>query len=132
MSNDPHESWLETRLLQEIGEINDKIQSLEGERKSLQRLLTSARSKNKITKSVKRKNSLDRAVVEARVHEALSEGRHLKSSELRKKVASVVFSINESTFRSYLHRMKEKGIIINHNGQRGVWALPNKPNDSID
>ena len=124
MVDDANKSRLEVRLLREIEEINQRIQSLEDERKSLKRLLANARSKDKVARSVKRKNSLDRAVVEACVHEALSEGRPLQSGALRKRVASVVFSMNENTFRSYLHRMKEKGLIMHHNGRRGVWTLP--------
>ena len=124
MIDETNKSQLEVRLLREIEEVNAKIQSLEDERKSLQRLLASARSKDKVARSVKRKNSLDRAVVEACIHEALSGGRPLRSSELRKRVASVVFYMNENTFRSYLHRMKEKGLITQHSGRRGIWTLP--------
>ena len=124
MSDDLNKSQLEVRLLREIEEVNAKIQSLEDERKSLQRLLASARSKERVARSVKRKNSLDRAVVEACIHQALSEGRPLRSKELRKRVAAVVFSLNENTFRSYLHRMKEKGLITQHKGRRGIWTLP--------
>lgn len=125
MADEAKKSRLEVRILNEIEEINVKIQGLEDERKSLLRLLASARSKDKVARSVKRKNSLDRAAVEACVHEALSEGRPLKASELRKRVSSVVFSMNENTFRSYLHRMKEKGLITQYKGIRGVWTLPN-------
>ena len=125
MSDETKKSRLEAQILREIEEITHKIQSLEDELKSLRRLLATARSKDKVARSVKRKNSLDRAVVEASIHEALSEGRPLKSSELQKRVASVVFSMNENTFRSYLHRMKEKGLIENYNERRGVWSLPN-------
>jgi benzoyl-CoA reductase/2-hydroxyglutaryl-CoA dehydratase subunit BcrC/BadD/HgdB len=125
MVDETRRSRLEIQILNELEEIGVKIQSLEDERKSLLRLLASARSKDKVARSVKRKNSLDRTVVEACIHEALSEGKPLKSSDLRKRVASVVFSMNDNTFRSYLHRMKEKGLITHHKGKRGVWTLPN-------
>lgn len=123
MVDEANKSRLEVRLLREIEEVSAKIQSLEDERKSLQRLLASARSKDRVARSVTRKNSLDRAVVEACIHEALSEGRPLRSSDLRKRAASVVFSMNDNTFRSYLHRMKEKGLITQYKGRRGVWTL---------
>lgn len=124
MVDEASDSRLEVRLLRELEEVSAKIQSLEDERKSLKRLLASARSKDTVARSITRKNSLDRAVVESCIHEALSEKRPLRSSDLRKRVASVVFAMNDNTFRSYLYRMKEKGLITQHKGRRGVWTLP--------
>ncbi len=90
---------------------------------ALRRLLARARATDGFNRTVNRKNSLDRVTVEAIVIEALKEAGHLNSSELKRRLSAAMDSVNENTFRSYLHRMKLAGQIAQYRKQRGVWTV---------
>ncbi len=128
--NENELTYYEQRLLREIKDVESRIRELRDERSALERLLANARGRDRVIGTVKRKNSVDRVLVESTVLEALTDSdAPLRSSELYRRVSSVVFSLNENTFRSYLHRMKLSGKIENFRGIRGRWAIPNQMKD---
>lgn len=109
--------------MQEIGEIEKKISELNQEKTALQRQLMKARRESAGFKDVHRKNSVNRAMIEMRVLEALRNAKKpLRTKDLFRAAQFVNFELNESTFRTYLHRMKNKDLIRNAKAA-GVWAL---------
>jgi len=102
----------ERRLILEIERIGRQISELEQERLALQRQLTKARTEVSALKDVNRKNSVTRVLVEDLVLKELSvAAKPLKPRELFKAGLYANHRMNESTFRTYLYRMKEKGMI---------------------
>ena len=125
--SEPQKDRLEIGILNEIEELNLKIRSLEDEKRALLRVLAKVRTRGTAARTVSRRNSVDRAAAEAKILEVLSDGKPLTSADLQKHVAAVLFRMNDNTFRSHLHRMKSKGLIVNHQGKRGLWSLPVSP-----
>jgi hypothetical protein len=116
-------SLYERRILHEIGEIESKIKELIQEKEALSRQLMKARREAANLSDVHRKNSVNRAMVEMRVLEALRNAKKpMRTKELFRAAQYVNFELNESTFRTYLHRMKNKNLIRNAKAA-GVWAL---------
>lgn len=125
MQNEP--SAYERRLMLEVEAIDARMEELKQERAALQRQLMKARWENDSLHDVSRKNSGTRVMVERRILEALEEAsKPLGSSKLFEAARRANFELQETTFRTYLHRMKLRGLI--ENVRRGVWKLP-KPND---
>lgn len=118
----PTLSGYEKRLLQELAELGERIQKLEQERDVLQRMLAKARIHHRVVDTVERKNSVSRLLVETVILEALgaSEGP-MRSAELLTRLRRMVPDLKDTTFRSYLYRMKAQGMIENYRGQRGRW-----------
>jgi repressor of nif and glnA expression len=117
------ESYYERRLMGEIEELERRIKDLTQEKLALKRQLMKARRKDISLKDVSRKNSANRVMIESRILEALSENSKACYTELLYKEAlRVNFELKENTFRTYLHRMKEKGLI--RSVGRGLWRLP--------
>ena len=59
-------------------------------------------------------------MVEARVLDALKNSpRSISTAKLYTEAQRANFELKENTFRTYLHRMKEKGLIVSVG--RGVW-----------
>lgn len=116
-------SLYEQRILHEIGEIEVKIRDLNQEKAALMRQLMKARRETTNLTDVHRKNSVNRAMIEMRVIEALRQSKKpLKTAELYRAAQYVNFELNESTFRTYLHRMKNRNIIRNVRAV-GIWGL---------
>jgi DNA-binding PadR family transcriptional regulator len=116
-------SLYERRILHEIGEIESKIKELTQEKEALSRQLMKARREAANLSDVHRKNSVNRAMVEMRVLEVLRNAKKpMRTKELFRAAQYVNFELNESTFRTYLHRMKNKNLIRNAKAA-GVWAL---------
>jgi len=113
--------YYERRLIREIEEVDLRIKELTDERAALQRQLMKARWENDSLKDVSRKNSGNRVMIETRVIDALEKTRSkpYSSSELYQEALKANFELKENTFRTYLHRMKEKGII--ESVGRGLW-----------
>jgi chorismate mutase len=113
--------YYERRLIREIEEVDLRIKELTDERAALQRQLMKARWENDSLKDVSRKNSGNRVMIETRVIDALEKTRSkpYSSSELYQEALKANFELKENTFRTYLHRMKEKGII--ESAGRGLW-----------
>ena len=112
----------EARLQQDIREIENEIRRLQESKQVLQRLLMEVRVSGKYRPAVKRRNSVDRVMIETAIRRALYGKTFVKSRDIYKEVLKVSHDLKHSTFRSHLHRMKEKGLILQHG--RGSWKLP--------
>jgi hypothetical protein len=116
---------MEAQLRSELAEVERRIAKLVEERRSLQRLLISVRNKNLGGSKDARRNSYERLVVETKILESLRQAG--KRGVLTKKLREEAFAINpllkDPTYRSYLHRLKERGLIAPVTGRRGRWSL---------
>jgi hypothetical protein len=116
---------LEKRLMLELSIINTKLRELELEKLSLERLLVRVRREDVANYEVGRKNSAKRLLVEKAVLNRLAaaNGKSVTSNDLWLAANNIELRLNPSTFRSYLHRMKEKGM-IETGYLYGRWKLP--------
>ncbi|MEN3930125.1 hypothetical protein WJT86_03500 [Microvirga sp. W0021] len=102
----------EKRLLEEIEKIGHQILELEQEKHALERQLIKARHESYALRDVKRKNSITRALVEDIIIKELSSSKKpMKSQELFHAAQYANLHMKNNTFRTYLHRMLEKGMI---------------------
>ena len=121
MSDQP-ENYYELRLMREIGAINRNIEELQEEKRALERQLKKARWENHTLKDVTRKNSANRVMVESRVLEALRRTREpMVVAKLYQEARIMVPNLKEATFRTHLHRMKGRELIVNV--KPGVWKI---------
>lgn len=129
MTNSPEAAYFERRLLQEIEEIEARIKELAQEKLALQRQLAKARRESSGLKDVHRKNSINRAMIETRILDALTGQKKAVSFKILLTAARFVdHQVKEGTLRTTLHRMKNKGLI--KSGQvRGTWLLPPPPTE---
>ena len=105
-------SYFEKRILQEMQNIEAKIEELHKEKAALGRLLIKAKMGLEGTKYKIRKNSLDRLMIEKRISEILSrENKSTSSRVLYEEARLIKTELKQATFRTYLHRMKIKGLI---------------------
>lgn len=117
------QTYFERRLMREIEELDSRIKNLTDERSALLRQLTKARWENPHLKDVNRKNSANRVLIENRVLEALGRSKKpLKTAVLYEEGLRANFELKENTFRTYLHRMKDRGLIVS--AGRALWSLP--------
>ncbi len=115
--------YFEKRIQLEIEEINTRIRDLTLEKLALQRQLVKAKSANSGVKSETRKNSINRVMVESKILGELSQSKKPVSARLLYKVAQLAnFELKETTFRTYLHRMKKRGLIQSV-GNNGTWRI---------
>lgn len=115
-------TYYERRLMREIEEIEGRIRDLTIERDALQRQLMKARRESASLKDVSRKNSANRVLIENRVTEALSKSsKPLSTATLFREGLRANFELKDNSFRTYLHRMKEKGMI--RSVGRGLWKI---------
>ncbi|WP_242153617.1 hypothetical protein [Sphingomonas sp. BAUL-RG-20F-R05-02] len=114
---------LERQLLTEIATKDREIALLKAEREVLERVLYNARKREIGDLEVTRSNSIGRVMAEAailkRLEGALRAGVDVRQLELTARTA--VPSLAQSTFRSHLHRLKERGLI--EAPKRGSWRL---------
>lgn len=124
------DSIVELRLLREVADIMQRISALQNEREALERVLVRVRARKIQKTDVTRKNSFKRIVVEDRVLEELAEAtRPLSTDTLYRAAKEVVYGLKENTFRSCVHRMKDRGQITSP--ARGTWVMaPNKKTPS--
>lgn len=124
MSQSAGTSPIERQLLDQIDDIGRRITELEAEQAALRRLLAKVRFKGAVVKGVTRRNSFRRIAIENRIIEILGEsGRYVSGSEVFRQIKMNNRSIKPSTFRSYLHRLKEKGLIESSVSRRGYWII---------
>ena len=118
---------VESQLLAQLVDIERRLADLEAERAAVQRILFRVRQQNPATHDVTRRSSFDRLLVEDKILDILrnSEG-YVRVDEIHQAVRSVVRDLKSSTFRSYLHRMKEKGL-IEASYARGHWRIIRNP-----
>ena len=122
MDDEPHRG-IETRILREIAETKRKIAELQADQRSLERILVRIRGENLGAQDVTRKNSINRLLVENAILKALSErsGRPVSLSLLWQAARLTLPGLKQSTFRSYLNRLREKGLI--QSSGHGKWHL---------
>jgi hypothetical protein len=111
----------EGHLQRDIQEIEREIINLKESKRTLQRLLMDSRGRGTSGPVVKRRNSVDRVMIETAIRRALYGRTSVKSRDIYEDVKKVSHDLKHSTFRSYLHRMKERGLILQHG--RGAWKL---------
>lgn len=120
MADEPA-SYYERRLQREIEQIDVRIRELAQEKSALQRQLLKARQEASGLSEVSRKNSIMRIMIENRILDALrSSAKPLSSHELFQNARYANFELKENTFRTYLHRLKQRGLIANA-GRAGRW-----------
>ena len=118
-------NYYEQRLTREIEEIELKLKELTAERDALRRQLIKARWETHQLRDVNRKNSASRVLVEQRVVSSLDQSsKPMTSGQLFSVARLANFELKENTFRTHLHRMKEKGMI--ENVSRGKWRKATK------
>ena len=112
----------EAALLEQLSDIERRISDLEDERAALQRLLARLRRQNVASQEVTRRNSFNRILVEKSILDRLSDSsKPVATPDLYRNAKNIVYSLNENTLRSHLHRMKKKGV-IDHGPTRGTWV----------
>jgi len=113
---------LERRLVAEMADLEKKIGELLAEKISIQRILQRVRTEQLMNLDVTRKNSYNRILIEHTITEALKNSpKPLTTSKLYGEAKSAIYGLKDSTLRSYLFRMKERGLI--HSKGSGHWTL---------
>ncbi|NGM24300.1 hypothetical protein G3576_30200 [Roseomonas stagni] len=117
-------SSLEEEIAARIAEVERRIYELTQERETLGRLLLKARQSRPGVRDVTRRNSVSRILIEQQIV-ALLKNRQKPASvaQLFKAARSADPNLKEGTFRSYLHRLFEKGL-VQKAGRRGYWIHP--------
>lgn len=119
----PKISRLEEALTQELTEVLERIEELKAEESALRRQIAKAAAKRQGLEFATRKNSINRVLAENSVLETLrAADKPLKTAHLYKIARQSNVSLKENTFRTYLHRMKKRGVI--QTAKRvGEWRL---------
>lgn len=124
MDSNDHLSYLEKRLSKEIEDVDTQIQALQTERHVLQKQLAKARAERTGLQAVTRKNSLNRVLAENSVVEFIkARKRACSTKELFNYARITNYELKDATFRTYLHRMKARGLIKPAKAA-GSWELP--------
>lgn len=115
-------NYYERRLIREIEALEGRIAELRQEQEALRRQLLKARWETHALRDVSRLNSGTRVMVEERILGALHEASKPLTNKALFSVAQVAnYQLKPNTFRTYLMRLKEKGLI--ESPQRGTWQL---------
>lgn len=118
-------SDLATQTLAEIAEIDRRIASLVELRDGLKRVFVNAsqgefaQSQRPMTKDPRR-TMIEHVVVGML---AKADGYCLKTKELFDGARTISAHLKYVTFRSYLHRLKKRGVISSENVEYGSWKL---------
>jgi predicted HTH transcriptional regulator len=125
---DSNEIPLSERITVEIRAINKKIADLEAERHALQRVLDRTKTEEFISDGSSRRRNFGKLEVEQEIIYALRRrSAPVSSSDLLAAARSVKYTLKAVTFRTYLHRLKAKGLITNSEEKgRGYWSLVSK------
>jgi hypothetical protein len=117
-------SRLELALTQELSEVEARIKELENEAAALRRQIGKAAANRQGFEFASRKNSLNRILAENSVIEALRKADGpLSNDTLYRKALQTNPSLRANTFRTYLHRMKLRGVLLTAR-RAGEWKLP--------
>ena len=120
---------LETHLLAQITGIEQEITRLQAQRDVLRDLLFRARRENATLRDVTRKNSFDRILIEGKIVDLLTAAtRPVPTQRLWRAAQEVNPRLRSATFRSYLHRLKSRGLIVS--AGHGYWSTAEKKSDS--
>lgn len=120
----PVKRLLQDTLVLQLAQKNAQIRELTAERDALERLLEQTRRQDEeINRTeVTRKNSITRILIERTIMHALENARRpISAKNLYKTTRSTVLTLNQSTFRSHLHRMKVAQKI--ESPRRGMWQI---------
>jgi hypothetical protein len=111
----------EERLVAEISAIDRRVSELMAEKAALTRQLLKAREQRTALRDVTRINSGQRVIVEESILEFLKKrGRKSSPADILAHVRkTAVHDLNSNTLRTYLWRMREKGVLTNP--ERGSW-----------
>ena len=121
--NDDKLTYFEKRLEAELEAIEARIKELTIEKSAIARQLSKARAEKEGLQHSTRKNSLNRVLAENSVIKALrTYNEPLSTRELYRLARLTNFDLKENTFRTYLNRMKNKGL-IKPDRRFGYWAL---------
>jgi predicted HTH transcriptional regulator len=106
-----------------------KIADLESERHALQRVLERAKSEQFIVPGTNRRKNFGKIEVEQEILQTLRRQQGpVSSGDLLAAARSVKYSLKPVTFRTYLHRLKARGLISNADEKgRGYWSIVSKP-----
>ena len=116
-------STLEKEILSHIDSIDREINKLRSEKIKAERMLFRARRDRQGIRDVNRKNSINRVIVETRIVKVLELSKtHMAIKQIYKDVLNIDSSMKKTTFRSHMHRLACKGVIVN-SGTRGYWRL---------
>ncbi len=114
---------LETQVIAQLAQVEQELARLQAERDTLKDILLRVRREGSRLRDVTRKNSFDRILVENTILQTLqSAGKAVPTKRLYWRVIEANPRLRSTTFRSHLHRLKERGLITNQN-QRGNWIL---------
>jgi len=117
---------VEDQLVAQLTEIEAKIVELEAERRAVQRMIVTARRQGADAEPALRKNSAQRVIIETKILDFLRRFRKPATSALiLNAVKQDHRSLNAATFRSYLHRMHQRGL-ISRSDEKGRWRLPSQ------
>jgi hypothetical protein len=111
----------EARLTREIAEIDRTVSELLQRRRALESTILKLKREDLAAKEVTRKNSINRILVEKSILDQLQSGRFVSSRSLYMNAQASFYFLNNSTFRSYVRRMKERGLI--ESNRVGNWRL---------
>jgi hypothetical protein len=117
-------SDLATQTLAEIAEIDRRIASLVELRDGLKRVFVNA-SQGEFTEAHPKMSDSRRTIIEHVVVGMLAkaDGYCLKTRELFEGARTISAHLKYVTFRSYLHRLKQRGVISSENAEYGSWKL---------
>lgn len=111
----------EQRLISEMEEIDLRIKELLQEKSVLQRLLIKARWERDVLFDVTRKNSANRIMIERRIIDFLKKEKSASVSHLYKESLKINYNLKYNSFRTYINRMKQKGLI--ESSGWGRWRI---------
>ena len=114
---------VEDQILNEIADAGRKITEIQQERVALERLLLKVRRAGIAAASASRRDSVPRLLIEKEIADGLelANGKPIATANLLRLAQAIDHTLKSGTFRSYLHRMKTKGIITN--SSHGYWKL---------
>lgn len=112
---------LERQLILQIAIKNREIAHLQSEKAVLERLLYKARKQEISNREVTRSNSVGRVMAENAIMAKIDAGPKMGVSVTALELAArgAVPGLGQSTFRSHIYRLRERGII--ESPTRGVW-----------
>ena len=118
-------SSLAAQTLAEIAEIDRRIASLIELRDGLKRVFVNASKGDVRETPYTQLSDSRRALVEHIIVEMLerAEGQCLRTRELFEGARTISAHLKYVTFRSYLHRLKQRGVISDEDTRHGSWRL---------
>ncbi len=125
MDNSQTTPTLEAKLHEQLGEISREISRLVAEREALKRVLVRIYGEQGPQRSLPRPNSHHRILVEARILDVFrsAAGAPVSTRDLLAEARKSHPGLKEATFRSHLHRLMKRAVIVPHQGRRGHWRF---------